>query len=56
MVKGWVSCHAFEVMVNFIAFSVYCLHALADEMVFEETFMKLVVYIGGETLEYVSVG
>ncbi len=56
MAKGWVSCHAFEAMVDFIASSIYCLHAPADEMVFEETFMKLVVYIRGETLEYVSVG
>jgi len=39
MVKGWVSCHAFEVMVDFITSSIYCLHAPADEMVFEETFI-----------------
>jgi hypothetical protein len=56
MAKVWVSCHAFEVMVDFVASSIYCLCAPSDEMVIKETFMKLVVYIGGETLEYVSVG
>jgi len=54
--KGWVPRHAFEAAVNFITSSVYRLRAPADDMIFEDAFMKLVVDIGGEALEYIGVG
>ena len=36
VVKGRVLCHALEVAVDFIAFSICCCYAPTDEMVFEE--------------------
>jgi len=54
--KGRMLHHALEVVVDFIASSIYCCYAPTDEMVVEEAFMKLVVDIGGEALEYITVG
>ena len=48
--------HALEAAVDFIASSICCCCAPTDEMVVEEAFMKLVVDIGGEALEYIAVG
>jgi len=54
--KGRMLCHALEVAVDFIAFFICYCYAPTDEMVFEEAFIKLVVDIGGEALEYITVG
>ncbi len=48
--------HALEVAVDFIASSICYCCAPTDKMVVEEAFMKLVVDIGGEALEYIAVG
>jgi len=54
--KGRMLRHALEAAVDFITSSICCCCAPTDEMVIEEAFMKLVVDIGGEALEYITVG
>ena len=54
--KGWVLGHTFEPAINFVTSSVCHSCCLADEVVFEDPLMKLVVDIEGEAFEYVGVG
>ena len=55
MVKAKVTQHALEATVHFTASSIYHLCASADEMVFEDALMELMVDIGGEALVYIAV-
>jgi len=50
-----MACYAFEAMVNFFTSALYCFCVPGDEMVFEDPFMKLVVNIGGEALEDITL-
>jgi len=54
--KGRVLTYAFEAAINFIASSVCHFCAPGNDVVFEQPLIKLVVDVGGETLEYVGVG
>jgi hypothetical protein len=54
--KGRVPCHALEAAIDFITSFVYCCCASTDEMILEDSFMELVMNIGGETLEYIGMG
>ncbi len=55
MVKRRVSQQTFDAAVDFITFFFCCFYVLADKMIIKNPFVKLVVDIRGETLEYVSV-
>ena len=55
VVKAKVTQHALEATVHFTASSIYHLCASADEMVFEDALMELMVDIGGEALVYIAV-
>jgi len=55
VVKGRVPRQTFDAAVDFIASSICRFCAPADKMIIENPFVKLVVDIGGEALEYVGV-
>ena len=48
-------CHILESPVNFFITAIYCLSIPADDVIFKDAFMELVVNIGGEALKYVSM-